>query len=698
MVRRQYLCLEAVIARRAGLSIDKQHTMEGSDLEIVWRPVAGIKPPLQAYREHVNAKFNQQFTSTQQLYQWSVESPHEFWIDLYRYVELVPPLPAHITKAYDDIVPMSQNPQFFPTQEINYAENILFASPNPLAPALIEVREDQDIYKDKPTTLSWAEFREMVRKTASALKRSGIKQGDRVAALVATSNWAVILFQAAASIGAVFTCISPEVGLEGCVSRLSQVSPSILFVDTHLLYKGKLTSIAQKLDDIVRQLPTRPHVFVVPVTPTTSKYPSIADFLAKSTDEALTFKRVPFNFPLLICYSSGTTGQPKCIVHHHGCILNYKKITAVQSGLRAGDVVAQSVNTSWVVFYVMCSHLAVGATLVLYNGSPLYPDAKQFLRICDKYRATYMGVSPRLLLEMEVTGTNPKEEFELSQLRLVYTTGSPLSIEQYRWFTRSFHSTTQICNAAGGTDTATSILALDPCAPVYAGQIQVPALGMHVDILDDNGISIAHTGEPGELVLRKPFPSMPCYFWGDKDGSLYRSAYFERFDNVDVWAQHDWVSRHPKTGGYTMHGRSDSVLNPSGVRFGSGEVYAIVETSPFTNYIDNCLCVGRRRPKDTDEQVFLLLQMRPGVALTAELQAQIKTAIRNGLSSRHVPRFIVAVPDIPVTINGKKVETAVKKIISGKDVVPSASVQNPESFEWFKRLRELESEPRQAKL
>lgn len=533
-----------------------------SDLEIVWRPPPGVTPPLQRYREHVNSKYNKNFRATQELYQWTTERPHDFWIDLYSYINLVPALPSHITKAYDDTIPMSSNPGFFPSQEINYAENILFSNPDPTALALIEVREDQDIYRDAPATLTWAEFREAVRKTASALKRSGARQGDRVAALVATSNWSVIMFEATASIGAIFTIISPEVGIEGCVSRLSQVTPSILFADTHLLYKGKFTSIAQKVDEIVRKLPTQPQIFAVPLRSAPSKYPTIDDFLARSrAEDALTFQRVPFNFPLLICYSSGTTGQPKCIVHHHGCILNYKKISAVQSGLRLGDVVAQSVNTSWVVFYVMCSHLAVGATLVLYNGSPLYPDAKQFLRICDRYRATYMGVSPRLLLEMETSGTNPKAEFDVSQLRLVYTTGSPLSIEQYRWFTRSFHSTTQICNAAGGTDTATSILALDPCAPVYAGQIQVPALGMHVDILDDDGVSIAHTGEPGELVLRKPFPSMPCRFWGDDDGSVYRAAYFERFNNVDVWAQHDWVSRHPKTGGYTMHGRSDSVLS-----------------------------------------------------------------------------------------------------------------------------------------
>jgi acetoacetyl-CoA synthetase len=546
----------------------------GGDAEILWRPTHGGTAPMDEYRRHVNKKYNQNLCDTKELQRWSVNQPHDFWISLYRHMDLLPPLPATTKKAYDDTVPMSRVPAFFPGHELNYTENVLWANPDPDAFALIGIREDQDIYSDygkpddMPEIVTWRAFREKVRETASALKRSGIQRGDRVGALVATSNWAVILFHATASMGSIFTCISPELGVEGCVARLQQVSPSILFVDSHVVYKGKALSTAKKREDILRRLQVRPQVYVVPVVApaagtSSDNVPTTDDFLRRAhMSDKLTFVRVPVNYPLMICYSSGTTGAPKCIVHQHGLIMQVKKISSLHNGLGPGDVVMQYSSTSWVVFYVMCGHMSAGASLVVYNGSPLFPDAKQLLRICHKHRVSFLGASPRLLLEVEMSRTVPKEEFDLSALRMVYTTGAPLSIEQYRWFYRSFPPAVQICNTAGGTDTATSLLALDPCAPVYAGEMQVPALGMAVDILDPlTGESIAHTGEAGEMVLQKPFPSMPCFFWGDRDGKIYHAAYFERYDNLDVWAQHDWLSKNPKTGGYVMHGRSDGVLS-----------------------------------------------------------------------------------------------------------------------------------------
>ncbi|KAG9790895.1 acetoacetate-CoA ligase, partial [Aureobasidium melanogenum] len=670
--------------------------------EVLWQPPKGKLYPMDRYRLHVNKRYGQDLQDTKELHKWSVTRPHDFWIDLYGYLGLVPPLPPSMKKAYDDSIPMSHVPPFFPGHEINYAENVLFANTDPEAVALIGIREDQDIYNDKPEVITWRGFREKVRQTASALKRCGVKKGDRVGALVAASSWAVILFHAAATIGAIFTSISPELGVEGCVSRLQQVTPSILFVDSDVVYKGKTVSTKQKLDEILSKLKVKvqPLVFLVPVTTAPSKFPTIHDFLQKSVNsDELKFTRVPFNSPLMICYSSGTTGAPKCIVHQHGLIIQLKKISVLHNSLVPGDVIMQYSSTSWVVFYIMCGHLSAGATLVVYNGSPLFPDAKQLLRICERHKVAFLGASPRLLLEIEMSKTMPKKEFDLSTLRMVYTTGAPLSAEQYKWFYRTFPPSVHICNTAGGTDTATSLLALDPSGPVYIGEMQVPGLGMDVDILDPiTGKSIAHMGEAGEMVVSKPFPSMPCFFWGDKDGKIYKAAYFERFPDLDVWAQHDWLSKNPKTGGYTMHGRSDGVLNPSGIRFGSGEIYAIVEAEPFTEYISNSLCVGRRRPQDPDEEVFLFLVMKPGHSLTEELRARIKAAIRNGLSPRHVPKFVLAVPDIPVTINGKKVEIAIKNVISGKDVTPSATVQNPDSIAYFKRFRNLDREPKVARL
>ena len=339
---------------------------------ICWAPPPGRVTPMDRYREHINDKFHQQLKTTKDFHTWSIENPQYFWCDLYNYIGLVPALPKTTTMAYDHTVPMSSNPPFFPGHTLNYTENAIFANPNPSAIALIGIREGMDIYYDTPETLTWAQFREKVRQVASALRRSGIKQSDRVGALVATSNWVIILFHAAAAIGAVFTSISPELGLEGCVSRLQQVTPKILFVDSHAVYKAKAVSTAEKLEQIMRRLSPAPEVFVIPVVPSETTRPTLDDFLQRGRPEdALTFRRVPFNFPLMICYSSGTTGAPKCIVHQHGMIIQLRKISTIHNSLGPKDIVMQYSSTSWVVFYVMCGHFSVGAALVVYNGSPL---------------------------------------------------------------------------------------------------------------------------------------------------------------------------------------------------------------------------------------------------------------------------------------------------------------------------------------
>lgn len=533
--------------------------------EPVWRPSQRQQPTEMAkYQQHVNRKFNINLQNTHHLQKWSIDNPHDFWLDLYTYMNLTPALPPSLKTAYDDSIPMSLIPQFFPGLQINYAENMLFANPNPDAPALIAIREGQDIYRENGEVLTWGALREQVRLVASAFRNSGIKRGDRVAALVATSNWAVVLFHATASIGAIFTVISPELGFEGCVSRLQQVSPSILFVDSHAIYKGKATSTAEKVAKIVLELRPRPQVYVIPVVSDVShEFPVIDEFLQKSSSQdKLCFTRVPFNYPLMICYSSGTTGAPKCIVHHHGTCIQMKKTTLLHDCLTLGDVVMQYSSTSWAVFYGMCGRLSSGVTLVLYNGNPLYPDAKQLLRICERYKVAYLGSSPRLLLEIEMSGTTPKTEFDLSSLKTVHTTGAPLSIEQYKWFYRSFPPDIQICNIAAGTETGAAIIAMDPSGPIYAGELQIASLGIDLDVADEvTGESIADTGRAGELVIRKPFPSMPCFFWGDSSGSIYKASYFERYSNINVWAQHDWLRKNPTTGGYVIHGRSDGVLS-----------------------------------------------------------------------------------------------------------------------------------------
>ncbi|KAK1073691.1 hypothetical protein LTR74_001544 [Friedmanniomyces endolithicus] len=668
---------------------------------LLWTPTRAGKTPLDDYRRHVNRRYYQNLRTTRDLHRWSVEQAQDFWVDLYDYLDLKPRLPKGMTRAYDDTVPMSSNPPFFPGLRMNYAENALFANPDPDAIALVGIREGMDLANGDGEQVTWREFREKVRLTASALRRSGVMQGDRVAALVATSIWAMVLFHASAAIGAIFTSISPELGLEGCVSRLQQVTPRILFADSDTVYKGKTIETKAKVQQILDRLKPQPETFIVPVASKPTAFPHIDALLAKADpSDPLVFAPTSFNDPLAICYSSGTTGAPKCIVHRHGMIMNLKKISAIHNSTTTADIILQYSSTSWVVFYVMCGYTACGAKTILYNGSPMYPDAKQLLRMVEKYKVTYFGTSPRYLLEVEMSKTVPEREFDLSSLRIVYTTGATLSPQQYHWFySVAFPPHVHLCNTAGGTDTATSLVAADPCGPIHAGEMQVFALGMDVDVADPNtGKSILASGEAGEMIVRKPFPSMPCFFWGDAGNKKYKESYFERFADIDVWAQHDWLSCNPKTGGLVMHGRSDGVLNPSGIRFGSGEIYAIVEAAPYNTRISNSLCVGRRRPNDTDEEVFLFLVMSPPHQLTPQFRANVKAGIRNALSARHVPKYVLEVPGIPVTINGKKVETAVKQVLGGKDVTPSNTVLNPETIGYFSRFRDLESEPRGAKL
>ncbi|CAK4028733.1 Acetoacetyl- synthetase [Lecanosticta acicola] len=669
--------------------------------EALWTPTQAGKTPMDEYRRHINRKYSQDLKNTKDLHKWSVQNPQVFWIDLYQWLEFVPELPKGTTHAYDPSVPMSANPKWFPGLEFNYAENAMFSNPDENEIALIGLRDDTDLSSSDGEVMTWREFREQVRLTASALRRSGVQRGDRVGALVATSTWAMVLFHASASMGAIFTCVNPDLGIEGCVSRFQQVTPKILFADSHTVYKGKTIPTASKLANIMQRLGPRPQLYIVPVEAGVDGNPkTVNDFIRKADlSDKLMFTRVPFNYPLMICYSSGTTGAPKCIVHHHGLIMQLKKIAVVHNSTTPRDVILQYSSTSWVVFYVMCGYFASGAKTILYNGSPMHPDTKQLLRIASKYKVTYFGTSPRYLLEVEMSKVIPKQEFDLSSLRIVYTTGATLSAEQYRWFYRAFPSHVHLCNTAGGTDTATSLIAADPAGPIHAGEMQVFALGMDVDIANpETGDSILESGESGEMIVRRPFPSMPALFWGDEDGTKYRSSYFERFENLDVWAQHDWLQYNPKTGGLIMHGRSDGVLNPSGVRFGSGEIYSIVEAPPFTEHISNSLCVGRRRPQDKDEDVFLFVVMIAGNIFTKELWDAIKQAIKTGLSPRHVPRFVIEVPEIPTTINGKKVESAVKQTISGIDVKPSNTVLNPDAITFFRRFRDLEREPRAAKL
>ncbi|KAK6379657.1 hypothetical protein LTS17_005729 [Exophiala oligosperma] len=665
----------------------------------VWEPdVPADQIPMNIYRSHINDKFHLNLRDSHELHEWSVTDPQAFWSDLWDYVGLVPELPVEIDRAYDPDTPISKVPPFFEGATINYAENVLT---QPLVdqqgPALVGLREGQGLNGE---VWSWALLRENVRKVRSALLRSGIKRGDRVAALVSTSVWSVALLLGTASIGAIFTSIAPDLGLEGCVSRLQQVQPSILFADSHSTYKGRKRSNTNKISDIMKKLDPTTMLFVIP-TGDLEAFQPVSEFLRRSKDtDSLEFARLPFTTPLYILYSSGTSGPPKCLVHSHAAILQHKKIGMLHNSLKPGEVVFQYSSTSWVLWNIMVGHLAMGTTLIMYDGSPTWPQPQHLLKIVQNHKVNYWGVSPKYLKELESTGCRPGSEYDLSSLRMVQTGGSHLSADQYHWFYKVFPSRVHLTSVTGGTDLVTSWCGTDPAGPVYPGEIQMPILGHDVDIADPvDGHSIKGTGEAGEFICRKPFPSMPVYFWGDKNGEKYHSSYFSRY-NFPCWAQHDWASVNPSTKGWTVHGRSDGVLNPQGIRFGSAEIYSITEAVPFTDTVATTLCVGRkRRGRDSDESVFLFVVMRDGHFFTETLEASLKNAIRQGLSARHVPRFVFAVHEIPMTSNGKKVETLVKEVISTGQMPKtiSSTVVNPDCLRKFCQFYHLEP-PVRAKL
>ncbi|RFU29261.1 hypothetical protein B7463_g7061, partial [Scytalidium lignicola] len=677
------------------MTVSPSKAVMSSIPEPVWLPPQPPSTiPINIYRAHINRKFGVHLRNSHELHQWSVTQPHDFWIDLWSYVGLIPDLPSGISQAYDPEIPITEVPRFFKNAKINYAENVL-TQPHvdPRSTALIGLREGGDLDGEK---WSWIDLRENVRKLRSSLLRSRFKEGDRVAALISTSLWSVAVFLAVASIGAIFTSIAPDLGEEGCISRLKQVTPLILFVDSHVTYKGRQSSNHAKILKIVDKLEVKPQVIIIPTAQVEhDDFLTLSGFLSRSlTCDKLEFARVSFSAPLYILYSSGTSGPPKCLVHQHGAIIQHKKIAKLHNSLKPGEVVFQYSSTSWVLWNIMIGHLSAGTTLVLYGGSPTWPSPQAMLKIVEHHRVCYWGASPKYLQELESTRCTPKEQYDLSSLRMVQSGGSHLAAEQYDWFYRVFPTHIHLTSVTGGTDLVTSWIATDPAGPSYAGEIQLMALGHDMDVVHPvTGESIKDSGASGELICRKPFPSMPIFMWGDEGNGKYKAAYFDRF-NFPCWTQHDWASFNPLTCGATIHGRSDGVLNPQGIRFGSAEIYSITEAPPFLDTISATLCIGRKRAKkDMDESVFLFVVMRPGYSLTNDLLDQLKKAIRIGLSARHVPRYIFQVDEIPMTLNGKKVETLVKQVICTGELPKqmSSTVVNPKCLDQYVKFYFIES-------
>ncbi|KAI0786787.1 acetoacetate-CoA ligase [Abortiporus biennis] len=655
----------------------------------IWRPKDPRRLPLDAFRRFINRKHKLDLKDYDDLHRYSV-SDYTFWKDLWEYTHVIYSVPPE--KIIAEGV-MKEIPTWFPGARLNWAENMLCHDGDAIA--VTAVRESGDIEE-----YSFRQLRIMVKDMASALRANGLKVGDRVAAILTNHIWVLVIALATSSIGAVFSCTATDMGVQGILDRYKQIQPKFVFTDTEVVYASKTFDLLPKVSQVARELVNfgLQNIVLLPSTKSGQYVPvrsdmkipksiSLDGFLKTGEGDPLTFEQLPLSHPLFILYSSGTTGPPKCIVHSQGgIILQAKKEYVLGYGMTIHDAHFQYTTTGWMMWNSMINALMCGARIICYDGSPFSPDLRTFLKRLDALGATIFGTGPRFLAEMKAQGIEPLKLAPFNNLRSLFSTGAVLTAPMFEWTQNAFPDV-YLISGSGGTDICSAFVSGVSTKPVYAGELQGKSLGMKIEVYDSNGKNIEDTGEPGELVCTRPHPSLPICFWNDPKGERLRKSYFEQFPGV--WCQGDFVVKNPKTGGFIFLGRSDGVLNPSGVRMGTAEIYSVLER--FSNVLDDTLCVGQRRPEDKDEQVLLFLKLRPGEKFTKSLVNDIKDTIRKNLSPRHVPAYIFPVEDIPYTVNNKKIEIAVKQIVSGSNMKPSGTVANPSSLQLYYKFRHLEN-------
>ncbi len=575
--------------------------------------------------------------------------------------------------------------KFFPDARLNFTENILGDLNDEVA-----IVATSEAGRDR--TLTRRELAAQVGRAAAALRRAGVQPGDRVGAITANTPEAIIAALGAAAIGAVWSSCSPDFGVQGVLDRFGQIAPTALVAVDGYQYGGKWFDCRQKVADVVAQLPGLRQVVVIAMGESSAPGPLPhavwwADWLggagdAGSEDPASNakFDQLPFNHPLYVLYSSGTTGVPKCIVHGAGgTLLQHLKEHQLHCDVRPADRVFYFTTCGWMMWNWLVTALASRAAIVLYDGSPFFPDGRRLFDLADRVGITLLGVSAKFIDAVAKAGLRPRETHKLTSIRTITSTGSPLSPESFDFVYQSVKADVHLASISGGTDIVSCFVGGNPNGPVWRGEIQGAALGMAVDVFDEHGRSLQR--EPGELVCTKPFPSMPLGFWNDPEGTRYRAAYFDRFPGV--WHHGDWM-RATEHGGYVIYGRSDATLNPGGVRIGTAEIYRQVEALPE---IVESLAVGQRW--EDDERIVLFVRLGPGITLDADLKRRIADRLKTGASPRHVPARIVAVADIPRTKSGKIVELAVREVIHGRPVKNREALANPEALDLYRDLEEL---------
>ncbi len=629
-----------------------------------------------AFMKFVNDRHGTKHADYASLHRWSVDRLEDFWVAVWDYCGVIAETRGETVLADKAKMPGAR---FFPDAKLNFAENLLRDAPP--GDAIIFWGEDRI-----RTRLTRAELRDDVSRMQQALAAAGVKSGDRVAAFMPNMPETVVTMLGAASLGATFTSCSPDFGVQGVVDRFGQVEPKVLVCCDGYFYNGKVNESLARIAAIVAQLPTVERVVVVPYAaqkPDIAAVPravSLAQFLVPFAPKALAYTRLPFNHPLYILYSSGTTGVPKCIVHGAGgVLLMHLKEHVLHCDVRAGDRLFYFTTCGWMMWNWLVSGLAAGATLLLYDGSPFAGRGNILFDYAAAEAMTHFGTSAKYIDALAKAGLEPARTHDLTALRTMLSTGSPLAPEGFDYVYASVKKDLCLSSISGGTDLVACFAGGAPILPVWRGELQCPMLGMKVEVWSDAGEPLA--GEKGELVCTAPFPTMPLGFWDDADGRKYRAAYFEKFANV--WRHGDWSEVTPH-GGMVIYGRSDAVLNPGGVRIGTAEIYRQVER---LDEVVESIVIGQ--DWQADVRVVLFVRLRDGLVLDAALVKRIKDTIRNNTTPRHVPAVIVQVGDIPRTKSNKIVELAVRAAVHGQAVKNIEALANPEALEQFRNRPEL---------
>ncbi|XP_045614538.2 acetoacetyl-CoA synthetase [Procambarus clarkii] len=667
------------------MDVNTDTMQESGQARCLWEPDVRRKTKMDAFREAANKKYSLRLGNYQDLYKWSVDQYSDFWETWWEFGGFLYSSPP--TQVVDTSLNITQIPRWFSGAKLNFAENLLRFRDDRVA--IYATGEGQQGI----TTVTYEQLYKRVGLYSRALKGHGVKNRDRVVGYVPNCPASIEAMLGTASLGAVWSSTSPDFGVMGVLERFTQIEPSILFSVEAVVYNGKVHDHLNKVKKVTASLKHLKKVVIIPFVHKRNEIDIsditngifLEDFLADwESDEETEFEQVPFHHPQFIMFSSGTTGIPKCMVHSvGGTLIQIAKEHVLHCNLSRDDVFTYYTTTGWMMWNWLVVGLFSGCSLFLYDGSPLLPTPSVLWDLVDKLGVTVLGTGAKWLAVLEEKGVKPRESHNLSSLRAILSTGSPLSPHSFHYVYNNIKQDVMLGSITGGTDIISCFMGSNPSLPVYEGEIQGRNLGMAVEAWGEGCQPVYDTR--GELVCTKPFPSMPTHFWNDDGGIKYTKAYFAKYSHT--WTHGDYIMINSKTGGIIMLGRSDGTLNPNGVRFGSAEIYNIVEQ--FEEVSDS-VCVGQRNAAG-EERVVLFLKLHLHAELGQELTRRIVVAIRSELSARHVPALILPIMEIPYTVSGKKVEVAVRQMIQGETVTNRAALSNPDSLDLYANIPQLQA-------